>query len=284
MKIMQIEKRDLIWLYTWIGGILLLWAWDLIFLNRPALHQIEIGFINTIAISLLVILFSLFFAWLIINLDLFAQNMRFKGVHLLITFLLNLLRSIPQIIGILAGYLFLTELITGGVINSQLITILLIALMISIFVFQEIVSLMHDRIEYFRRSDFFNAMRVCGISDFRIANIDILWRNSRVHLLNKMISIFGISVFLQCSVDFIVSVGLSSGISRVNLPVTLGSLLAKIDSKQDILAIGRLFTNPLYINRIFVEHLQGITIAFLLVFTLLSSYKISNGYSERNRL
>ena len=284
MKTKKFEKKDRIWLLTWIGVVLLVWAWDMLFLNRPALRQIEEGFINTLIISSLVIIFSLIFAWLIIFSDILINNMRFRGLRLLVTFFLNLLRSIPQIVGILAGYIALTYLITGGFITNQLLIITLIALIISIFIFQEIVDLMRERIDYFKRSDFFNAMSVCGISEFRIVNIDILWKNSRIHLLNKLISIFGIAVFLQCSVDFIVSVGLSTDISRVNLPATLGGLLAKIDSKQDILAIGQLFTNPSYIGRIFVEHLQGITIAFLIVFTLLSSYKISNGYSERFRL
>jgi hypothetical protein len=284
MKTKYFEKKDKIWLFTWIGVVLLVWLWDMLFLNRPALRQIEKGFINTLIISSLVIVFSIIFAWLVIFTDILINNMRFRGLRLLITFVLNLLRSIPQIIGILAGYIALTYLITNGIISNQLLIIILIALIISVFIFQEIVDLMRERIEYFKRSDFFNAMSVCGISEFRIVNIDILWKNSRIHLLNKLISIFGIAVFLQCSVDFIVSVGLSTDISRVNLPATLGGLLAKIDSKQDILAIGQLFTNPFYIGRIFVEHLQGITIAFLIVFTLLSSYKISNGYSERYRL
>ena len=284
MKIKHFEKKDKIWLLTWAGVVLLVWLWDMLFLNRPALRQIEEGFINTLIISSLVIVFSVIFAWLVIFTDILINNMRFRGLRLLITFILNLLRSIPQIVGILAGYIALTYLITSGIITNQFLIITLIALIISVFIFQEIVDLMRERIDYFKRSDFFNAMSVCGISEFRIVNIDILWKNSRIHLLNKLISIFGIAVFLQCSVDFIVSVGLSTDISRVNLPATLGGLLAKIDSKQDILAIGQLFTNPLYIGRIFVEHLQGITIAFLIVFTLLSSYKISNGYSERYRL
>ncbi len=284
MKIKISEKKDKLWLFTWIGGILLIWIWDMVFLNNPALRQIEEGFINTFIISFMVIIFSLFFAWMIIIIDTTVNNIRFKGIKLLLTFILNLLRSVPQIIGILAGYILLTYFITGNVINNHLLIILFIALIISLFVFQEIVDLMRERIDYFKKSDFFNAMSVCGISEFRIINYDILWKNSRIHLLNKLISIFGIAVFLQCSVDFIISVGLSTEISRVNLPVTLGGLLAKIDSKQDILAIGQIFGNPLYIINIFVEHLQGITIAFLIVFTLLSSYKISNGYSERYRL
>ncbi|RMF56578.1 MAG: hypothetical protein D6748_13145, partial [Calditrichaeota bacterium] len=84
-----------------------------------------------------------------------------------------------------------------------------------------------------------------------------------------------------CSIDFIISVGLSTEVSSVNLPVTLGSLLAKIDSKQDILAIGHTLMNPGYIGNLFFEHLQGITVAFLIVFSLICMYKISNGFAER---
>jgi hypothetical protein len=78
--------------------------------------------------------------------------------------------------------------------------------------------------------------------------------------------------------------GLSTDVSSVNLPVTLGSLLARIDSKQDILAIGHTFTNPGYFPRLFFAHLQGITVAFLIVFTLLCIYKISNGFARRYEL
>jgi hypothetical protein len=85
-------------------------------------------------------------------------------------------------------------------------------------------------------------------------------------------------------VDFIISVGLSSDVNDTALPVTLGSLLAKIDSKQDILAIGYSLTHPDYISHLFLQHLQGMTIAFLIVFSLVSIYHIANGYAERHRL
>jgi hypothetical protein len=96
--------------------------------------------------------------------------------------------------------------------------------------------------------------------------------------------VFGMAIFLQCSIDFIISVGLSTQASSVNFPVTLGSLLAKIDSKQDILAIGYAITHWSHIDNLFFEHLQGITVAFLLVFTLLCMYHISNGYARRHNL
>ena len=87
--------------------------------------------------------------------------------------------------------------------------------------------------------------------------------------------------FLLCSIDFIISVGLSSDVSSVNLPVTLGSMLAKIDSKQDILAIGTVLLNPGYLPEIFTRHLQGVSVAFLIVFTLLCVHKISDAVAKR---
>jgi hypothetical protein len=132
--------------------------------------------------------------------------------------------------------------------------------------------------------DFYSAMRVCGIPDRRIINFDILWKNSRLHIQNKLIAVLGYAVFLQCSVDFIISVGLSTDVNDTSLPITLGSLLAKIDSKQDILAIGYTLTHLDYAGNLFFQHLQGTTVAFLIVFSLVSIYHIANGYAERYRL
>jgi ABC-type microcin C transport system permease subunit YejE len=154
----------------------------------------------------------------------------------------------------------------------------------SLFIFIELVDLMRERIAYYQKLDFYHAMLVCGISESRIINFDILWKNSRIHIFNKLIAILGIAVFLQCSVDFIISVGLSTDVSSVDLPVTLGNLLAQIDSKQDILAIGYTITHPGYAVNLLFGHLQGVTVAFLIVFTLLSIYNISNGFAERHRL
>ena len=64
---------------------------------------------------------------------------------------------------------------------------------------------------------------------------------------------------------------------------TLGKLVWLI-CKQDILAIGYTITHPRYFGDLFFGHLQGVTVAFLIVFTLLSIYNISNGFSERHRL
>ena len=277
-------QKDRLWLVIWLAGIGLLWGWDRVFLNYPAFVQIETAFLNTCLISLICLVFSIVLSWsAAVGLH-FLPRSRAGYLALPLTFLLNLIRSIPQIIGVLGGYLLITVLLRNEILDSRLLIILLMAFFTSIFVFQEVVDLIRERIDHYTKLDFVNAMLCCGIKESRIINIEILWKNSLVHIMNKLIAIFGVAIFLQCSVDFIISVGLSTGVSSVNLPITLGSLLARIDSKQDILAIGHTLANPGYVGNLFFLHLQGITTAFLIVFTLLSIYRISNGYARRHRL
>jgi hypothetical protein len=73
-------------------------------------------------------------------------------------------------------------------------------------------------------------------------------------------------------------------VSLSNFPATLGSLLAKLDSKQDILAIGSALVNPSGLGDLFFRHLQGITVAFVIVFTLLCMHNISHGLVKHFRL
>lgn len=278
------RQKDKLWLLIWIGGVGLLWIWDKLYLNKPALEKVEVGFLYTFIIAVLVIVFTLILSWSIAVGLYFLENVRYSTPYLVASFLLNIIRSIPQIVGILIGYILITLWIQSGSLRSTAAIILIIAFTVGLFVFLELVDLIRERIGYYKRLDFYNAMLVCGIRESRIINREILWKNSLAHIFNKLISVFGITIFLLCSIDFIVSVGLSTDVSSANLPVTLGSLLAKIDSKQDILAIGNAFTNPEYFSRLFFEHLQGITVAFLIVFTLLCIYQISNGFARRYEL
>jgi ABC-type methionine transport system permease subunit len=277
-------KKDLRWTFIWILGILVAAVWDILFLNKPALRQVTTGFINTFTIALLVAVFTLLLAWGVTLALHFFEAQKNKTLYLLLTFLLNLIRSIPQIVGILFGYVGVSVLVQAGVLRSAAVIFPLLAFCVSLFVFIEFVDLMRERIAHYQKLDFYNAMRVCGISEGRVVNFDILWKNSRIHILNKLISVFGAAIFLQCSVDFIISVGLSTDVNAVTLPATMGSLLANIDSKQDILSIGYALTHPGYIGSLFFEHLLGITVAFLIVFSLMSIYHIANGYAERHRL
>jgi len=277
------NQKDRYWFVIWILGLLVIWIWNIMFLNKPALRQLQAGFLNTLIISFLVILFSAVLGWLTTNLYHMLER-SLPRFQIVLIFLINLIRSIPQIVGILMGYVILTILIQKGIVESDISILVLMAFIIAVFVFLEVFDLLRERITYFSRRDFFNAMRVCGIRERYIINREIIWRSSRIHLINKLIAIFGISIFLLCSVDFIISVGLSTEVSSVNLPVTLGSLLAKIDSKQDILAIGHTISHLGYAVRLPFEHLQGITIAFIIVFTLVCMYQIGNGYTRRHRL
>jgi ABC-type dipeptide/oligopeptide/nickel transport system permease subunit len=275
-------KKDIHWALIWFGTVVALSIWDILFLNKPALKLVVTGFFNTIVIAALVIVFTLALGWCgTMAMHYLKKN---KTGFLLLNFFFNLIRSIPQVVGVLFGYIGVGILITQGIIRSDAVVFPLLALCMSVFIFLELTDCMRERIEHYQKLDFYNAMRVCGISERRIINFNILWKNSRIHIFNKLISVLGIAVFLQCSVDFIISVGLSARANEVTLPTTLGSLLANIDSKQDILAIGNTFTHPSYGSHLFFEHLQGVTVAFLIVFSLLCIYNIANGYAERHRL
>ncbi len=278
------HNKDYFWIFIWMTGLLFLWIWNLFFLNKPDFDQIKRGLFNTFIISFLVIIFSMIFGW-VFGLALhFFEKMRFKIFYSIFNFVINVVRSIPQIIGILVLYFLITILMQKEIVINNYMIIFLMALSISLFQFLEITDLIRERIQFFRKSDFFDAMLVCGIRERTIINSEILWKSSINQILNKLISIFGSAIFLQCSVDFILSVGLSTKVSAINFPVTLGNLLARIDSKQDILAIGHTIMNPSYFGHLFFEHLYGITIAFILVFSLLCIYKITDGFSDRLEL
>jgi ABC-type dipeptide/oligopeptide/nickel transport system permease component len=272
------------WTIIWFSTTTVLGIWDILFLNKPALKLVVTGFFNTLAIAFLVILFTLVLGWLGVMALYSLEKMKNKTGFIILNFLFNLVRSVPQVVGVLLGYVGVGILIQKGIIHSGFTVFPMLAFCMSIFIFLELSDCMRERIEHYNKLDFFNAMRVSGIAESRIINFNILWKNSRIHIFNKLISVLGVAVFLQCSVDFIISVGLSTRANEVTLPTTLGNLLANIDSKQDILAIGNTLTHPAYFRHLLFEHLQGVTVAFLIVFSLLCIYHIANGYAERHRL
>jgi ABC-type dipeptide/oligopeptide/nickel transport system permease subunit len=267
----------------WISGLAAIGIWDAVFLNEPSFALLRTAFLNSTIAGVLVVGFSLILGWTFGVASHFLETRR-PAIYFPFTFLLNVVRSVPQIVGILIGYIVLTMLIEREVLQSQFSQLVWMAFAISVFVFLEVVDLIRERIAYYSKLDFFQAMLCCGIKERRIVNREILWKNSRAHLLHKLISIFGIAIFLQCSIDFIISVGLSTDVSLSNFPVTLGSLLAKLDSKQDILAIGSSLSSFLNAQSLFFEHLQGVSIAFVIVFSLLCIYKISNSLVKRYHL
>lgn len=282
-KIDRIAK-DKLWLFIWGFGILTVGMWNRIYLNDFAFRKVISGFFNTMLMASMTVVFTMLFSLVTANLILYLKKPGRKPFYTVLFFILHSIRSIPQIVGILFGSIWIAHLSSTGYAGGVFGVFLLTSMIVSLFIFQEVNELLLERVEYYRKLDFYSAMLVCGIKEFRIVNNDIFWKNSRVHILNKLISVFGMAVFLQCSVDFIISVGLSTSVSLVDFPPSLGTLLAHIDSKQDILAVGYTLTNPLYVKNLFFKHLQGVTVAFTMVFTLLSIYKISNGFAERHRL
>ena len=277
------RRPHIFWLAVWLAGLLALLVWDVVFLNRPAFVLVVHAFVASLFTGTLAVLFSLVLGW-VVGVTLYFCETRVQVLYLSLTFLLNIIRSIPQIVGVLIGYIILTILIEAELLRSPWVQLLYVAAIISVFVFLEIVDLVRERIGYYSKLDFVQAMLCCGIKEGRIVNREILWKNSRAHLVHKMISIFGVAIFLQCSIDFIISVGLSTDVSLSNFPATLGSLLATLDSKQDILAIGTVFSNPANLRSLLFEHLQGVSIAFLIVFTLICVYRISNALVRRYAL
>ena len=278
-----LAREDIRWFLFWLGGLAVLGTWDAFFLNRPAFVLVQTAFVHTLLGCFVVVIVSLAAGWLA-GTTLYFLETRHRALYLLLTFGLNIIRSIPQIVGALTGYVILTILIAQEILRDTISQLLWMSLVISLFLLPEVVDLVRERIGYYSKRDFVPAMLCCGISEGRIINRDILWKNSRAHLLHKLISIFGVTIFLLCSIDFIISVGLSTDVSLSNFPMTLGGLLAKMDSKQDILAIGTVVTSMRNFDSLFFEHLQGISTAFLIVFTLLCIYKISNGFVRRHRL
>jgi ABC-type dipeptide/oligopeptide/nickel transport system permease subunit len=278
------QSKDRLWSAIWAGGIATLFLWDAVFLNAPAFARVQTAMVNSLLTGALVVVLSLLFGWSLgVGLHVLS-NSGSRVAHALVSLAMDVLRSIPQIIAVLIGYVVLTMMLRENIIQSTMMQLVWIAFIIALAVFLEVADTVRSRIEYFRTLDFVDAMLCCGISERRIINVEILWKNSRSHLLHKLISIFGVTLFLQCSIDFIVSVGLSTDVSLANFPLTLGSLLANIDSKQDILAISNLITDPGYLPSILTRHLQGISVAFCIVFTLLCVYMIANGYVRRKRL
>jgi ABC-type dipeptide/oligopeptide/nickel transport system permease subunit len=269
------------WALTWLlvmGAVL---VWDAVFLNHPAMIRIQSAVVNSFLCGIGVVAIALTAGWVLgITIDA-AEAKRSTRTYLVLVFLVNMIRSIPQIVGILLGYTMLTALVVADVLRSSAAQLLSMSAVVSVFIIPEVVDLMRERLRFYRTKDFVDAMRCCGISEWRIVNREILWRNSRAHLMHKAISVFGISLFLQCSIDFVVSVGLSASVSASNFPVTLGNVLATLDSKQDILAIANVLTEPSYVAALLTTHLQGITVAFVIVFSLLCVYRIANGVVER---
>jgi len=264
------------WTLIWGVGLLVIYLWCKSFLYEGSLEKFSSGVLNTTIIAFGSVLFASAIGWGVANFLIHVSHRYLKSsVH----FLLEVLRSIPQIIGLLIGYICC---VLYGVGSGWIL--ILFAFITSLVMFREMTDVLMDRYTYYKGYEFVQAGLVSGISRVKLVNYEIFWKNCKAHILNKMIGFFGTSIFLQTSVDYIISVGLSRNINLIEYPTTLGNLLARSDSKQDILAISRVFLNPAYIENIFFEHLQGVSIALTIVFSLFCLHKIVNSYTRFHRL
>ena len=258
-----LHRKHVRWFLVWTSAMAVVWLWDALFLNRPAFLQIQRGTLHSTFAAVAVVFFSLLLGWGTGITLYFLERRNRRFLYLSLTFILNVARSIPQIVGMLTGYIALTLLMRKGFVTNPNVQILWMALIISMFAFQDLADVVRERIAHYQRTDFFYAMLGCGISEPRIVNQEILWKNSLGHIVHKLISIFGMAIFLQCSIDFLISVGLSTEVSLTNFPETLGSVLASMDSKQDVLAISTVFSDISYVRALLFTHLQGISISFI---------------------
>jgi len=275
---------EVFWLSIWLLGCLLIFLWDAVFLNKPAMIRVWAGFGNTLSVAGISLVTALVLSFLLSSGFILARWNGFGKLAGAAELLLSVSRSVPQIIGLLTGFLILTGLVTQEILTGKAGILTGFGVTVGLVLYYEFSDMLIERARWFEQTDFIAASRTAGISDFHLLFVEIWWRNSRLHLINKLISGVGTTVFLLCSIDFILSVGLSSSVNAVNFPPTLGSLLAHIDSKQDILAAGLVFSDPAYLTVLFTRHLQGISVAFLIVFTLACWFKAGISFAERNRL
>lgn len=270
------------WIIGWLLGIALLGFWDMLFLNRPALALLMEACVHSLIIATGSVILAGASGWLLAMGHYYFRKRPVPAQML--NGLVALLRSVPQVITLIAGYTLLTWMMEREALTQPAGLLALTAVLYAAVTALEFRDLFIQRIALFERSDFIRASLVCGLSEYRVINRDILWHNSKAHLINKTISLGGAVLFLQCSFDFILSVGLSSQVSAANFPVTIGSLLTRMDSKKDILAFGASWTDPSYWPRLLTDHLQGLSLAILLILTLTCLYKFTEEFALRRKL
>ena len=140
-------RADILWFLIWITGLAVLGLWDAFFLNPPAFALVRAAFTNTLFVCTLVLALSLLLGWST-GLLLYFLERRRPPIYLAATFGLNLLRSIPQIVGALIGYVVLTVLLENGHLAGKTAQLLWMTLGISLLVFHELADRVRERITY----------------------------------------------------------------------------------------------------------------------------------------
>ncbi len=274
------SQKDKYWAALFFAAIFCLFVWNAIFLDAAAFGKWLRSTANTYSVGVTATAFAFLFAKGFLFARLWSERNENRKAAAALQVFLDFLQSLPQVVFILFAYAIMIFYLP----SVFTLRIVWLAFALGVIFSKDVYDEMISRINYFKKTEFYNASLVAGIPEKRIVNRDILWLNSAPYLLNRAVVVFTSAVFLLCSADFIISVGLSPEISLTSLPATLGNLLANISAKEDLLAVRELFTNPFYLSALLTKHLQGFAAAFTLVFTIIAGYKISNGIVERKKL
>ena len=277
MKTNETIRPHMFWFYIWTIGFSLMFFWCSLYLFEGSFDRLKLALLHSFFIALCSIVLALIFSW---SLTLFREvNGYKKSVNLVIDYLFNITNSVPQIIGLLLFYFIVVQ-----IADNTFYILFLFSIGTALVIFKEMYELMSEQIRKYWPQEFVQSALTLGVKKSVIINFEILKKKSLEYISAKLLSLFGTSIFLQTSVDYIISVGLSRNINLIEYPLTLGNLLARSESKQDILAISRSIFSPSNIPSLFFEHLLGVSIAFFIIFSLFCFYKITSEYMRYHKL
>src|SRR5512147_478015 len=109
-------SADALWAVGWVVGIVVCGVWNAAFLNTPAFFMLAAAFVNSLAAGAVAVAGAFVLGWAAgVGLDR-LHTRRHTSAALALTFVMDLVRSVPQILGLLGGYILLTQLQASGVV------------------------------------------------------------------------------------------------------------------------------------------------------------------------
>ena len=116
-RILQ-QRKDIRWLSFWFLGMIVVWIWDALFLDPLSYELVQAAIFNTFFGAGAAVAAALGLGWGGALLLYFLENGKKRFFYLPILFMVNLIRSVPQIIGLLIGYIILSFWMDYGVLQS----------------------------------------------------------------------------------------------------------------------------------------------------------------------
>lgn len=235
----------------------------------------SIALLSAIAITAVSVLLALILVFGL-AVALLVVNEQFGGVRRLIL----LIPLLPQIVWLMIGYSFVNSWIVGQGISDS-VTIFLSASLFAFVLLPEVFQFLEERLAHEKEHGAFFPLQTHGVSLPQLVIREVLWRQNRAHVLLKMCALVGSVFFLQISIEFIISVGLSETIGVINFPLSLGQLLTQIGSKQDLLAVGYALFSPSYGPTLLTQHLFGLSVAISILLGMIGAFKLSSFATEK---